>query len=48
MAADIGQEEHDRDAVGRGRALTALVRPYLQWMFLFTGQPMPGPLSVRR
>jgi hypothetical protein len=52
MAADMGQEEHDRDAVARGRALTALVRPYLPVDVLVDGPadawPLVGPALIAR
>jgi hypothetical protein len=52
MAADMGQEEHDRDAVARGRALTALVRPYLPLDVLVHGPadawPLVGPALIAR
>jgi Family of unknown function (DUF5677) len=52
MAADMGQEEHDRDAVARGRALTALVRPYLPVDVLVHGPadawPLVGPALIAR
>src|SRR5918995_7183674 len=52
MAADTGQEEHDRDAVARGRALAALVRPYLPVDVLVRGPadawPLVGPALIAR
>jgi hypothetical protein len=52
MASDMGQEEHDRDAVARGRALTALVRPYLPLDVLVRGPadawPLVGPALIAR
>jgi hypothetical protein len=52
MAADMGQEEHDRDAVARGRALAALVRPYLPVDVLVHGPadawPLVGPALIAR
>jgi hypothetical protein len=52
MAADMGQEEHDRDAVARGRALAALVRPYLPVDVLVDGPadawPLVGPALIAR
>jgi hypothetical protein len=48
----MGQEEHDRDAVARGRALTALVRPYLPVDGLVHGPadawPLVGPALIAR
>ena len=52
MAADMGQEKHDRDAVARGRALAALVRPYLPVDVLVRGPadawPLVGPALIAR